>query len=245
MLSDFNIIRLTQTSSTNCYLNELSVKEKLPEGTIVITDNQTSGRGQASNKWESGISTNLTFSIILYPTFLEASAQFMLSKVISLAVYDFICQFVTNEVYVKWTNDIYVKNKKIAGILIENFMCGENLTKTIAGVGININQKHFESNAPNPISLHQITSEVYNLENCLDKVCKSIANRYNQLKNNPSEIDSDYLAHLYRFGTLGKYYADGEYFNATITAINKYGMLQLTTENHQQKYYGFKEVVFC
>ena len=240
---DNQIIRVPQTASTNRYLRELSDSEKLPEGTIVTTDHQTQGRGQGKNRWESEPGANLTFSIILYPAFVENSQQFILSKAISLAVLDFISQYVT-DVKVKWPNDVYVGEKKITGILIENFVGGAYLSKTIAGIGVNINQTRFTSDAPNPVSLRQLTGKTYPLENCLNDLHERIAARYRMITENAEKLDADYLRHLYRFGTLSRFRADDTIFNATITGVNDYGMLEMTTESNEQKVFGFKEVNF-
>ena len=238
---DGQIIRIPQIASTNCYLRELSNTKKLAEGTIVVTDHQTQGRGQGANRWESEPGANLTFSIILYPSFVESSRQFVLSKAISLAVLDFLSQYVS-EVTVKWPNDVYVDDKKITGILVENFVGGSYLTKTIAGVGVNINQRRFTSDAPNPVSLQQLTGITYLLESCLNNLHELIAIRYQMIVENPNKLNADYLRHLYRFGQLSRYCAGDTLFDAVITGVNDYGMLEMTTDRGERKVFGFKEV---
>ena len=237
------IIRVRQTTSTNCYLLQLSNTEKLAEGTVVVTDTQTQGRGQGDHSWESEPGKNLTFSIILYPASVKASGQFILSKAISLAVYDFVSQYVP-DVSVKWPNDVYVGNQKITGMLIENFIGGEYLTKSIAGIGVNINQKRFMSDAPNPVSLCQLTGQTYPLNHCLEELCACIARRYRMMTDTPEQLNSEYLQHLYRFGKLCRYSAGGTFFDAAITGINHYGMLEMTTTDGECKVFGFKEVRF-
>ena len=237
------IIRIGQTTSTNWRLLQLSNEEKLTEGTIVVTDHQTQGRGQGNNSWESEPGANLTFSILLYPLPVCASRQSILSKAVSLAVYDFVSQHVS-DVSVKWPNDVYVGDKKIAGILIENFIIGDCMTKTIAGVGLNINQKHFMSDAPNPISLQQITGKTYLLENCLQSLLEHITTRYRMMIESAEKINSDYLQRLYRYGNLWRYSANGVFFDATITGVNDDGMLEMITVSGEQKTFGFKEVEF-
>ena len=236
------IIRVRQTASTNSCLQHLSEQKKLPEGAIVVTDNQTCGRGTGCNSWESETSANVCMSIILYPTSTPASEQFILSKVISLAVYDFLSEHLHKGVSVKWPNDIYVDDKKISGILIENYICGDYITKTIAGIGININQEHFLSDAPNPVSLRQITGKTYSIENCLQTIRYNIAKRYSMAKETPVKIHSEYLQHLYRFGKLCQYSANGVIFSAIITGVNMYGMLEMKTSNGVRKTFGFKEL---
>jgi len=237
------IIRVTQTASTNHYLLELSDLEKLSEGTVVVTDNQTQGRGQGNNRWESEPGANLTFSIILYPTFIESSRQFILSKAISLAVLDFVSRYAP-DVTVKWPNDLYVGDKKITGILIENFIGGSYLIKTIAGIGLNINQMRFKSDAPNPISLRQLTGTSYPLETCLSDLHECIAARYRMITENIEQLNNDYLCHLYRFGKMSRFRSNDTFFDAIINGVNDYGMLEMTTDHNERKVFGFKEIKF-
>ena len=241
---NFQIIRIPQTASTNTYLLELTNEKKLAEGSLVVTDNQTLGRGQSGNSWESEPGANLTFSVILYPATVMASDQFIVSKAISLALFDFISEMVPDGVSIKWPNDLYVGDKKIAGILLENFIEGAYLTKTIAGIGMNINQERFFSDAPNPVSLRQLTGKTYPLENCLKILHARIAACYRMITEDAEKINSNYLRHLYRFGKLSRFCADGLFFDATITGVNRYGMLEMTDANGECRAFGFKEVRF-
>ena len=243
--SDFQKIHIQQTTSTNCHLLELSIKERLPEGSVVVTDNQTHGRGHSGNAWESESGSNLTFSIILYPLSIKASGQFILSKAISLAVYDFISEIISNVVTVKWPNDVYVNDKKISGILIENFLEGEYLTKSIVGIGVNINQKKFVSNAPNPVSLRQLTEKTYALDDCLKTLHTFIMDRYRMMQEEVNKLNLDYLQNLYRFGRLSRYNAGRISFDAVISGIDHYGLLELTTATGERKTFGFKEIDFA
>ena len=238
---DCQIIRIPQTNSTNAYLLQLSNDEDLAEGAVVVTDHQTQGRGQGDNSWESEPGANLTFSIILYP--FSSVVAFVLSKAISLAVYDFISQYVP-DVKVKWPNDVYVGEQKIAGILIENFFEGPLLVKNIVGIGVNINQERFLSHAPNPVSLRQLTGKTYPLENCLHDLHVRIADRYRMITEDAEKLNSDYLQHLYRFGKLSRYSAGGISFEATITGVNSFGTLEMTTANGERKSFGYKEITF-
>ena len=237
------IIRIEQTASTNSYLLQLSNTEILAEGTVVVTDNQTKGRGQGNNSWESEPGKNLTFSMILYPVSVKVSGQFVLSKAISLAVYDFLSPLLSG-VSVKWPNDVYVGDQKITGILIENFIEGAYLSKSIAGIGVNINQKRFVSEAPNPVSLRQLTGKTYPLIDGLENLCACIARRYRMMTEHADQLHSDYVRHLYRFGKPSRFSADGIFFDATITGVNHDGMIEMTTTTGERKTFGFKEVRF-
>ena len=243
IFSGSKIIRIPQTASTNWYLLQLLNTEKPVEGSIVVTDHQTQGRGLADNAWESEPGVNLTFSMILYPSFVEVSRQFLVSKAISLAVYDFLSEHIP-DVSVKWPNDVYAGQQKITGILIENFSDGAHLNKTIAGIGVNINQEQFLSDAPNPVSLRQLTGKIYPLENCLKTLHTYIAARYRMMQEDVEKLHADYLQHLYRFDEIHCYSANGVVFEARITGVNNYGMLEMVTTNGKCKIFGYKEVVF-
>ena len=133
-------------------MNQLIKNTEVAEGTVVLAKEQTSGRGQVNNTWESSYGDNLLMSIVLYPEFLHAGNQFLLSKFVSLAIVDFLSYYLEN-VTIKWPNDIYVGNKKIAGVLIENSLRGAFISSSVVGIGLNVNQTEFSSSIPNPTSL--------------------------------------------------------------------------------------------
>jgi len=141
--------------STNILANEWLVENKVVEGTVILTHDQYAGKGQATNKWESAPHKNLTFSVILLPKFLLARKQFLLNQVVSLSVFDTLKEYIGEGLAIKWPNDIYVFNKKITGILIQNNLRGSTLQSSIVGIGLNVNQKQFISDAPNPTSIQQ------------------------------------------------------------------------------------------
>ena len=188
-------IHLNETHSTNSYLRELIMREKeQPEGTVVITDYQTAGRGQKGNSWESERGKNLTFSILLHPNHIPPGKQFILSQLISIAIVGVLKEY-DRHFTIKWPNDIYWKEKKIAGMLIEVDLTGSSLSNAIIGIGININQRHFKSDAPNPVSLTQITGKEHNLSELLEKILDSIVDEYNKYTpDNEEEIRQKYMA---------------------------------------------------
>ena len=166
---EYTIELLETLKSTNHYLDNL---EPTPaEGRVIMTTNQTGGVGQQGNVWESEAGKNLTFSLLLKPTFLPIASRFMLTKAISIAILDFLKQELPDqEVYIKWPNDIYFKNKKIAGILIKNEIKGMMMGTSIIGIGLNVNQESFDENLPNPISMKMITGKDYDLEFILNEI---------------------------------------------------------------------------
>ena len=238
-------IHLNETHSTNSYLRELIMREKeQPEGTVVITDYQTAGRGQKGNSWESERGKNLTFSILLHPNHIPPGKQFILSQLISIAIVKVLKEY-DRYFSRKWPNDIYWKEKKIAGMLIEVDLTGSSLSNAIIGIGININQRHFKSDAPNPVSLTQITGKEHNLSELLEKILDSIVDAYNKYSpDNEEEIRQKYMALLFRNKGVYPYLYGEEIFNASIEGIEPNGQLILKKENGSIHTFAFKEISF-
>ena len=238
-------IHLNETHSTNSYLRELIMREKeQPEGTVVITDYQTAGRGQKGNSWESERGKNLTFSILLHPNHIPPGKQFILSQLISIAIVGVLKKY-DRHFTIKWPNDIYWKEKKIAGMLIEGDLTGSSLSNAIIGIGININQRHFKSDAPNPVSLTQITGKEHNLSELLEKILDRIVDEYNKYTpDNEEEIRQKYMALLFRNKGVYPYLYGEEIFNASIEGIEPNGQLILKKENGSIHTFAFKEISF-
>jgi BirA family transcriptional regulator, biotin operon repressor / biotin---[acetyl-CoA-carboxylase] ligase len=238
------IIKFESLDSTNNYATSQLSKSNLTEGTVILAEEQLSGRGQRDNSWESAKSENLLFSIVLYPSVLPVKYQFLISKVIALGVCDILSLYVEN-VSIKWPNDIYVGDKKIAGILIENFLSGYNIDSSIAGIGININQQKFYSNAPNPVSLSQLTAIYFDKEELLDLFLNSIDRWYLLLKNKEvTTIDTEYLSRMYRIDIESLYKDNGGEFVGRIAGVNPIGQLVVEKEKGELKEYHFKEIEF-
>lgn len=236
------IIRLEETTSTNSYLRGLVGKEPLPEGSVVITEYQTAGRGQVGNTWESEIGKNLMFSVILYPDFLPANRQFLISQIAALSVKETLDEYV-DDVKVKWPNDIYWRDRKICGMLIENDLSGRELYCSVLGIGININQQEFLSDAPNPVSLAQITGQEYDRAEVLNKFQKHLYERYIDLiREKEDDIRNDYMAALYRGSGFYPYRDEKGLFEACIKGIELTGHLILELPDGELRRYAFKEV---
>ncbi len=236
------VFKIIKSDSTNNFVSQLP--SNTPEGSIAYTLNQTRGRGIGSNQWESEPNKNLTFSILLRPDFLKAIEQFYLLKAMALAVFDFISIY-TDKVSIKWPNDIYVADKKIAGILIENSIERDFIKQSIVGIGININQKTFSSNAPNPVSLFQLNQQEYDIEECLKLISDHIEKQYTILHARDfKSIDRNYLKILYRFNQLSDYSANGIKFSGTIVAVEPTGELVIIDNFGQTRHFLFKEVEY-
>jgi len=232
--------------STNTFATNLLKHKRPPEGTIISAKQQTTGRGHGANKWESKRGKNLTISIVLYPVFLKADEQFLLSMAISLGIKDFLELF-TENIYIKWPNDIYVSDDKIAGILIENSISGNNFDYCVAGIGININQEKFTEAASNPTSLIQITGRKHSLDNLLNLLCRQLDFRYNQLKEvkNRQSIKANYLMNLYHYKEFVQFKHENKKFTAKITGIDPSGRLIILHKNGKTETFGFHEVSFA
>jgi BirA family transcriptional regulator, biotin operon repressor / biotin---[acetyl-CoA-carboxylase] ligase len=241
---DNPIIILGSIDSTNNYATNHLAKECWEEGTVVIADVQNKGKGQLQNTWESEKGKNLLISMVLYPRFIPVQNQFEISKVIALGVYEVVSLFVEN-VTIKWPNDIYVADKKIAGILIENAVMGSEYRYAVAGIGLNVNQQIFLSDAPNPVSLSQLKGIEFDREEILSLLIQSIQKWYKILKmKNYSEIDTAYLNVLYCLGIEAKYKDDNGIFNGTIVGIDPIGQLIIEKSSSEIRSYYFKEVAF-
>ena len=237
-------IKVSQTASTNTYLSRLAAT--LPGGTVIYTPSQTAGRGQKGNSWESEDGKNLTFSLLLKHPPVKARDQFYLSEAAALAVVEALTEAADNGFTVKWPNDVYWQDKKICGMLIENSLDGSEIATCIIGIGINVNQERFVSDAPNPVSLINITDREHDLDVLLRRVCSRIEELVASLDDDTAreELHQRYMAALYRNdGALHPYEdAAGHRFMATVADIAPDGTLTLRHEDSTCHNYLFKEV---
>ena len=210
------------------------VGDELAEGTIVITDNQTHGKGQRGNYWESEPYANLTFSLVLKPAFLLLQYQFRLTQVISLSIASVIQEKVSSIVKIKWPNDIYVNNKKIGGILIQNNVKGKKLEFSIIGIGLNLNQVVFAN--PIAVSLTNLTHDKFDTNNMLNEVINSISHTYNELKKGSyKDINDEYQKLLYAKEEIKTFEADTR-FSGKIIGTDQIGRLLVQTSSGVQCY---------
>lgn len=226
-------------------------------GTVVYTDRQTAGRGQRGNSWESEPFKNVTMSILLRPENVAPNQQFWLSEISALAVERVLSKYIGN-VSIKWPNDVYYKDFKICGMLIEHSLSGGKINYTIPGIGINVNQRVFLSDAPNPISLANVLGHEVPTSEILDGLVDEILTMCGQLPEKAEEIHREFLSKLYRRDGFHEYQStirsastdglsvleEGEHFQARIVNVYPDGMLALmTTEGHIHTF-AFKEVAF-
>ena len=239
------VISLDETASTNLELKQLLQNNSLPEGSIVKTEFQTQGRGQADNSWFSEKGCNLLFSYLLYPKFVMANEQFIISRIVSLALKEALDEYMDN-ISIKWPNDIYWKDKKIAGMLIENSLIGKRIENTIVGIGLNVNQDEFPHDLPNPISMKQVTGIEYNRDELLKAFSDAFFSLYQALKQGEGQrIEQEYLQQLYRGDGYYWYEDENGHFEAIIKDVLPSGHLILQTLiGEEERKYAFKEVSF-
>jgi len=233
---------LPQCHSTNEEAQRLISKDKPMEGQVIITANQTKGKGQRGNTWESKANLNLTFSIILKPTFLKVANQFELHKISSLAIHDAIFPILGNKLKIKWPNDIYYGDCKLAGILIENVLRGNSIEYSIIGIGLNINQLIFNNDIAT--SLADITMHEHDISETAEFLLIQLEKRYLELKNNHSrELLSDYHNRLYKKNEQQLFKNNGTIFTGSISGVNEMGKLLIESNGKLLKF-DFKEVEF-
>ena len=230
----WKIVHIDETDSTNRWLKNHG------EGTMVVaTDYQTAGKGCGSNAWESERGKNLTFSMLIHPDGIAAREQFHITEVVSVALCRTLQPYIYNKVEIKWPNDIYVGDRKLCGILIENRLQGNVIVDCIIGIGLNVNQRVFLSDAPNPVSMYQLTGQETDREALLADFLQTFDQEW-QSKANGSE----YRELLYRKGKDGLYEAKTGRFVAKLTDVLPDGRLLLVDEEGKEHTYAFKEVSF-
>ena len=236
---DFNVIHIDETDSTNRWLRDYT--SPLPAGkyVVLVADYQTAGKGCGSNSWESERGKNLTFSMLIYPEEIPANEQFHITEVVSVAMCETLKHYGCDGVSIKWPNDIYVGDKKICGMLIENRLQGSAIKDCIIGIGLNVNQREFQSDAPNPVSLYQLLGHESDREALLKAFLDAFDSTYNS-----KTTCSTYKEMLYRRGKVSLYKNQTTCFNATLTDVLPDGRLLLVDQEGRERLYAFKEVQF-
>ena len=252
-IMDFKIIHIDETDSTNRWLcNNPPLLRNNPslfddkgrllrenDCVVVVADYQTAGRGCGSNTWESERGKNLTFSMLIHPDGLPANEQFHITEVVSVALCETLEAYINNKVEIKWPNDIYVGDRKICGILIENRLQGSVIKDSIIGIGLNVNQCVFLSDAPNPVSLYQLTGQETDRDALLQQFLTAVGRVAAS-----STVSEDYRARLYRKDIAAPYEDSSGRFMATLMDVEPDGRLVLQDEAGQEHTYAFKEVQF-
>ena len=235
---------IDECASTNRFLLDgIDSGESYADFHTIYTSFQSRGYGQVGNSWESEGGKNLLFSTVLHPVTVKASEQFFISEAIALAVAETLDSEM-DSVSVKWPNDIYWQDKKMAGILIENNLSGGHLKDCVIGVGLNVNQKVFRSNAPNPVSMLNITGKEYDVRHILETVLARFRSLYRLGLENRVELHKRYMNRLFRFGLLSSYHDSTGVFSGCISSVEPDGHLHITCPDGSERRYAFKEVQY-
>lgn len=236
------LIYVPECHSTNSLLSEFNEQAELPEGTVLVTDHQTAGRGQRGNRWETEPGKNLTFSILLKPRFMQARNQFHLNMAISLGVAESLQAGMDIPVRLKWPNDILADEKKIGGILIENQVTGSFLTTTIIGIGINVNQSVFPYRGAS--SLSNVSGHPWDLNETFQHLLQAIEREYLVLQDRKdSALKQRYLTRLYKFNQTHRFKTGEEDFTGAINGVDEDGRLCIEHGGNIRKF-AFKEIQF-
>lgn len=244
-----NFIVLDTVTSTNRFVaDEL---DDAPHGTVVMAREQTAGRGQRGNSWEAAPGMNVTMSIVLRPEALDVTRQWRMSQAVSVGAAKWLCGMLTDvpgAVALKWPNDLYVGDCKIGGILIENSLDGRSIRRAIVGIGLNVNQVEFRSDAPNPVSLAMLTSRRYDVEAASRSLAASMVGEFERcgLTGDWEErLDRDYMSLLWHRNGLHPFIdaATGVRFMAWVDGIEPDGPLRLCLPDGSLRRYAFKEVI--
>ena len=243
---EWKIVHIAETDSTNQTVRhqpqmkvKSDAKETASDALVVVTDYQTAGRGCGTNTWESERGANLLYSMLIHPTDLPANRQYLISMAVAVSIAKVLSAYVRN-VSIKWPNDIYVGDRKICGILIENQLQGSSIRDSIIGVGLNVNQLCFLSDAPNPVSLANLTGRLYDLSELLQQLLEAFDAEWADLEG----VRSRYLPLLYRRTGFHRYRDALSEFMAELVTVEDEGHLVLRDADGDIRRYAFKEVHF-
>jgi BirA family transcriptional regulator, biotin operon repressor / biotin---[acetyl-CoA-carboxylase] ligase len=234
-------IELESVDSTNNYAMAQIHAGLALHGTVYRALEQFEGKGQRGKSWTGSKGENITMSIVLQPAFLQLSKQFSLSMALAVACHDFLGQYVKDELFIKWPNDLYWRDRKTGGILTESICRGTEWIWAIAGIGININQTSFPVSLPNAVSLKQIAGKEFSVVELAKQLCDFIEKRYQQLeKEGSTGLLKDYNHFLYKKNELVRLKKQGHVFETRIEGVSPEG--QLITTDTQQRCHDFGEV---
>lgn len=236
-------IELAETPSTNSALRSAVADDPgLAGGCVLYTHRQTAGRGQRGNCWEAEPGMNVTMSMLLRPVGVKARDQFIVSECVALGVARVTRRYLPADVFVrvKWPNDIYAGDRKICGILIENSLSGDSISHSVAGIGLNVNQRVFRSDAPNPVSIAQLSGREHDVR----EIIAEIADEIDLLMSlPPREVHGEYLSSLWRGCGFYRYATpSGEIFCAEVAGVGLDGVLSLRDQAGAVRRFAFKEV---
>lgn len=243
----FRVFRFENINSTNAFIHDKIVDGQDVTDFVAVADHQTAGKGMGENRWESEAGKNLLFSLALDVSFLKAEEQFGISQAVAVAISSVVKKkLVEHEIFIKWPNDIYVSERKLAGILIQNTLSGMMMQTTVIGVGLNVNQMDFSADVPNPVSLKMLENEDVNLDALLIDLLVEIKGNVESLRTESGKkhIDDVYKNRLFRFGKWADYEYESEVKSMIINGYDKFGRLCLSDKNGRELICDVKEIRF-
>lgn len=246
--ADVHFIDIDETDSTSNYIKSILATldgvEDEPRMIVAYADYQTAGRGQGTNTWESERGKNLLFSICCHPVWVPVTSQFVISKAVALALRDALAEY-TDDIAIKWPNDIYWRDCKISGTIIENTISARHIADCIIGTGVDVNQEVFRSDAPNPVSLKQILGHDVDRMKLLKDIVRRIDAYLEEIRNgNYEKIATLYMSYLYRSQGFYAYRDKDGRFEAAVVEVEDDGHLVLRDREGRVRSYAFKEVEF-
>ena len=235
-------IELEKTASTNAFLLEIPEKERI--GMVVYAREQTAGKGMGTNSWESVPGMNLTFSMGVDMSFLQAADHFLLSQAVPLGLLDVLDTMLPVKALVKWPNDLIVEGRKLAGILINSTIHGQMMGVSVVGIGLNVNQIHFQDWPTHPVSLRMILGSEIELKPLLEQLVEAVVQRVEMLRTSEGValVKKEYLKRLYRYHEWADYMVHGQKVKRYITGIDQFGRLETLDESGTKYVYDIKEI---
>ena len=241
----FRFLHLEKVVSTNTYLQEISEPERAR--CVVYADEQTAGKGMGTNVWESEPGLNLTFSMGMDMSFLKAADQFLLSQAVPLGLLDVLDAWLpSDELFVKWPNDLYFGNRKLCGILINSTIHGMDMGVSVVGVGLNVNQMCFQDWPTHPISMKMVLKEEVALEPLLKQLVAAVDRRAQQLRSpeGREKVKNEYLLRMYRYHQWGGFETRNGFAKLYVDGIDEFGRLVVSDECGTTQVFDIKEIKF-
>lgn len=237
-------VHFKKINSTSVFLRENS--EQFRHGDWVSADYQSAGHGQVGNSWESEREKNVLFSLMLRPLEVLPQRSFVLTEIVTLGTLRALTEIVPEvDVKIKWPNDIYVGDRKLSGILIESSMMAGKIDSAVVGMGLNVNQLEFKSDAPNPVSLAQLTGREFDVRELMGRIVECILEQYKWYCEKGDVFHQEYLDKLYRRGEWAWYERkDGERFEGKIEDVEPNGLLVMRKKSDEIEHFEFKSIKY-
>ena len=236
-----HVIQIDRVSSTNNYAAKLLNQTKIPFGAVIMAQFQDDGRGQRGAVWQSKSGENLLFSAILDGSLMKEFPPFYLSKCVAVSIKDTLSFFLKHKIHLKWPNDVLVERRKIAGVLIESQWKGNNLFSSIIGVGLNVNQTHFEYGF-DATSMKLLSANDYDLKEVLQVLCAKLNFNFNRLLSKEySGLQQDYLSSLYKYNEKTHFKIGDKLEEVVFKDVNENGMVSLEMLGGKIKEYDFSQ----